>query len=85
MYMPDDLKDTWVVTNTTTEDDLAFLAARGVSKVITTTPRLDGRSFGTNVMEALLVAAAGSKQALAPAEYLKLLRTNGLNPSLQEL
>jgi hypothetical protein len=84
-YMPPDLKDTWVITNTTTEADLDFLRARGVTKIITTTPRLAGRSFGTNVMEALLVAAAGERQALKPRHYLDLLKRYDLHPSLQDL
>jgi hypothetical protein len=85
MYMPDDLDGTWVVTNTTTEKDLDFLRSRGVGKIITTTPRLEGRSFGTNVMEALLVASAGETTALSPERYLNLLSENNLTPSSQDL
>ncbi|MCL2870338.1 MAG: quinate 5-dehydrogenase [Coriobacteriia bacterium] len=84
-YMPPNLKDTWVITNTTTEEDVEFLRSRGVSKLITTTPRLEGRTFGTNVMEALLVAAAGESHPLSPQGYLDLLAKYDLRPSVQEL
>lgn len=84
-YMPSDLKGTWVITNTTTAADIEFLRSRGVSKLITTTPRLNGRTFGTNVMEALLIAAAGENRALNPQQYLALLAEHDLRPSSQEL
>ncbi|MCL2379796.1 MAG: quinate 5-dehydrogenase [Coriobacteriia bacterium] len=84
-YMPPDLDDVWVITNTTTPKDVDFLRSRGVSKLVTTTPRLDGRSLGTNAMEALLVAAAGKKAALAPEHYLQLLAEYNLHPSIQDL
>lgn len=72
-YMPDDVGDKIIVTNTTTLDDLALLQSRGIKTIITTTPRLEGRTFGTNVMEALLVALTDSSQALESAQYLDLL------------
>ncbi len=58
-YMPGSLSGKTVVTNTTTEDNIALLKARGVKTVITTTPRYEGRSFGTNMLEAALTAYAG--------------------------
>ena len=57
-HMPKDMRGKTVITNTTTEEDVAFLRERGVRRLVTTTPRLGGRSFGTNVMEAMLVALA---------------------------
>jgi hypothetical protein len=84
-YMPPNLEGTWVITNTTTSADIEFLRSRGVSKLITTTHRLEGRSFGTNVMEALLVAVEGETQALSPERYLSLLREHNLSPSVQDL
>lgn len=81
-FMPDDLVDTIVVTNTTTPEDITFLHSRGVSLVVTTTPRLEGRSFGTNVIEALLVAAKGAQSALTPEEYLACLKAEGFTPSV---
>ncbi|GAA6732709.1 hypothetical protein YIM73518_24730 [Thermus brockianus] len=82
-YMPEDMRGKTVLTNTTTEEDLAFLKARGVRRLITTTPRLKGRSFGTNVMEALLVALAGRE--LAEADYLRYIDLLGLKPQVLDL
>ena len=84
-YMPPDLKDTWVITNTTTQADIDFLRSCKVSKLITTTPRLDGRTFGTNVMEAMLVASVGQTQPLSDQEYLGLLAEYDLRPSVRDL
>lgn len=82
-YMPPSLPGRTVLTNTTTEEDLAFLKERGVARVITTTPRLNGRSFGTNVMEAMLVALAGRE--LSPEEYLRYIDLLGFKPQVVEL
>ncbi|MFN4072083.1 MAG: quinate 5-dehydrogenase [Thermus sp.] len=82
-HMPDDMRGKTVLTNTTTEEDLAFLREREVRRLITTTPRLDGRSFGTNVMEALLVALAG--QELGEEEYLRYIDLLGLRPQVLNL
>ena len=58
-YMPSDISGKLVVTNTTTESDLQMLRARGAKMLVTTTPVLNGRSFGANVIEAALVATSG--------------------------
>ena len=84
-YMPDDLKATTVVTNTTTPADLERLRACGVDLLVTTTPRLDGRSFGTNVMEALLVASVGETKRLSPERYLELLNELNFTPDVTHL
>jgi hypothetical protein len=55
-HMPANMHGKVIVTNTTTAADVTCLRQRGVSFLITTTPRLKGRSFGTNAMEAALVA-----------------------------
>ncbi len=51
----------------------------------TTTPVLDGRSFGTNMMESALIALSGKKRALTHDEYEDLLEKLHFVPSLQEL
>lgn len=58
-YMPDVLTGKVVLTNTTTQEDVERLKEAGVRLLVTTTPVLDGRTFGTNVMEAALVAVLG--------------------------
>ncbi|HYH04303.1 MAG TPA: quinate 5-dehydrogenase, partial [Bacillota bacterium] len=50
------------------------LQQRGVALLVTSTPEIAGRSFGTNVMEALLVSFSGKNpEELCEADYLKLL------------
>lgn len=54
--LPDRLDGKVVITNTTTEEDRELLKQRGLKWLITTTPVIDGRSFGTNVLEASIWA-----------------------------
>lgn len=85
-YMPEDMKGKVVLTNTTTEADCLELSRRGVAQLITTTPVLDGRSFGTNVMEAVLVTLIGKRpEDIAPSEYLERLNALGWTPQIQVL
>ncbi|HRU33012.1 MAG TPA: quinate 5-dehydrogenase [bacterium] len=55
-YMPERLEGKVIFTNTVTSGDKEMLKERGVRYLITTTPELGGRSFGTNVLEGFLVA-----------------------------
>ncbi|MBU0703391.1 MAG: quinate 5-dehydrogenase, partial [Chloroflexi bacterium] len=84
-YMPDDLTDRTIITNTTTAEDVELLRERGVRTVMTTTPRFEGRSFGTNLMEAALTAYAGKGRPLTDAELNGLIDELDLRPSVQRL
>jgi len=84
-YMPENLKGEIIITNTVTSQDVELLRTRGVKTLITTTPELNGRSFGTNVMEALLVALADKKSGLSPEEYDELLDKINFKPRVQNL
>ncbi|HHT46050.1 MAG TPA: quinate 5-dehydrogenase [Firmicutes bacterium] len=84
-YMPKELPGKIIITNTVTPADVEMLRQKGVKTLITTTPEIDGRSFGTNVMEALLVAYAGSKKELNPEEYKRLLEELEFRPRIIEL
>ncbi|MCB9098746.1 MAG: quinate 5-dehydrogenase [Anaerolineales bacterium] len=84
-HMPVDLTGKIILTNTTTEEDVALLQERGVSYLVTGTPRLEGRSFGTNMMEAALIAYAGLGRPLTDAELHDLIRELDLKPSIQKL
>jgi hypothetical protein len=84
-YMPDDMQGKVVVTNTTTPADVELFRKCGVRYLVTTTPVLDGRSFGTNMMESALIALSGKKRVLKPDEYEELLKKLKFEPSLQEL
>lgn len=83
--MPEDLTGKLIVTNTTTESDVELLQDRGAEWLCTTTPRLDGRSFGTNVMEAALTAIAESSTSLSHSQIKTMLEEAGIEPHLQQL
>lgn len=72
-----------VLTNSTTESDRESLARRGVRTLLTTTPVFQGRSYGTNLVEAMLVACLGP--AASPDQYIELLDRAGLRPGSFEL
>jgi hypothetical protein len=46
---------------------------------------LEGRSFGTNMMESALIAVAGKKRILTAAEYNEMLDKLGFQPTMQEI
>lgn len=85
-HMPQALQGKAVLTNTVTARDVEELRARGVAVLITTTPDLGGRSFGTNVLEAALVAVSGRRpEELTAEDYLRLIREAGLRPRIEVL
>lgn len=84
-HVSDDLTGKTVITNTTTLANLEFLQERGVTTVITTTPRYDGRSFGTNMMEAALTAYAGKDRSLTDDELNNLIDDLELRPTVTHL
>ncbi len=80
-FMPPRLDGKLVLTNTVTQRDVEELRSRGVSRLVTTTPGLGGRSFGTNVLEAALVAALGKRWPdVTPEDYANLLARMELRP-----
>ncbi|NLN70045.1 MAG: quinate 5-dehydrogenase [Chloroflexi bacterium] len=91
-YMPDSLEGKVVVTNTTTPNDVDLFTKAGVKYLMTTTPVYEGRSFGTNMMEAALLAVSGYKQKVDyryHQPYFKmmaeLVKSVGLKPELRAL
>jgi hypothetical protein len=84
-YSSPNLHGKWVVTNTTTDENIALLRQRGVAVVITTTPRWQGRSFGINMMEAVLVAYAGRSRPLTPDELNLIVDEVQLKPEVLQL
>jgi hypothetical protein len=84
-HMPEDMRGKIIVTNTTTPADVEFLKQRGIKYLITTTLNFDGRTFGTNMMEAALIAAAGKGRILTTDELNALIDQLGLEPQLQKL
>ncbi|OJX48131.1 MAG: hypothetical protein BGO78_12715 [Chloroflexi bacterium 44-23] len=91
-YMPASLQGKIVVTNTTTPKDREIFKASGVRYLITTTPMLDGRSFGTNMIEAAILTAWDWKEPVHyghPGNYFEKMQAVvaqlGLHPTIQEL
>lgn len=91
-YMPEDLAGKVIVTNATTGHDVCLFREAGVKYLMTTTPVYDGRSFGTNMMEAALLAASGYTEKVDYRNYqpyfalmTDLVDRVGLRPQLQVL
>lgn len=85
-YMPEDMGGKTIITNTITSSNVEELKKRGVNYLITTTPEFEGRSFGTNVFQATLVAISGkSPEELQPEDYLKLIEKTGFKPRIEKL
>lgn len=79
--MPARLDGIGILTNTTTEEDLQEFWSRGAAWVATTTPRVDGRSLPTNLLEAAFVAVSGGGY-LMEGQLRKLVDQADLQPSL---
>ncbi len=84
-YMPDKLNNQTIITNTTTGDDVKLLKEKGARRLVTTTPEFDGRSFGTNVIEGVIVALLGKRwDEITPEEYLDILKQLDFKPRIIE-
>jgi hypothetical protein len=84
-HMPERMQGKVIVTNTTTPEDISLFRSVGVSYLVTSTPVLEGRSFGTNMMEAALIAVSGKKRPLTHPELSQIIEDLGLRPQLQRL
>lgn len=85
-YLPPKLTDKIIITNTTTEDDVRQLKERGLKMLITTTPVFNSRSFGTNVMEATIIAAINKDQKnVTPQDYIDYLEKLDYKPRIERL
>jgi ABC-type amino acid transport substrate-binding protein len=81
-YMPQDMRGKWIITNTTTQADVELARGHGAELMVTSTPRLEGRSFGTNVIEATMVALDSAKGELSSERYRELLDSVGFRPDV---
>ncbi len=85
-HMPRDMTGKWILTNTVTVADVEDMRSRGVELLVTTTPALEGRSFGTNVMEATLIALMGKRpEDVTDKEYVDLIEKVGFKPRVEWL
>jgi len=90
--MPNELVGKVIVTNTTTPSDIDLFRQAGVKYLMTTTPVFEGRSFGTNMMEAALLAVCGYQEKVdyrVHQPYFKMMAELvdlvGFKPVVQEL
>lgn len=85
-HMPDELKDKIIITNTTTPEDVEQLRKREVKYLITTTPVFNGRSFGTNVIEAIFVVLINKPlPEIKREDYIELIKKINLKPRIERL
>lgn len=85
-YMPPKITGKIIVTNTVTSVDIDELKKKEAALLVTSTPEFSGRSFGTNVMEALLVSFSGKRpEDLNENDYLQLLEKMKFEPRVVKL
>ena len=83
-YMPKDMTGKVIITNTVTASDVADLKARNATLLVTTTPEFNGRSFGTNVMEATCIALLDKEpEDVTPDDYYAILKKLGFKPRVE--
>lgn len=83
-HEPKNLKNKIFITNTITQKDIERLSKKGLKMLVTTTPNFEGRSFGTNVIEALIVALSGKKE-LNGEDYLRTMKKYKLDYFVKKL
>lgn len=85
-HCPDRMNGKTIITNTLRKPDLEFLKSTGAKQAITSTPEIEGESFGTNVMEGVLVALLGKHpETLTETDYNQALDQLGWKPNLFKL
>ena len=85
-YMLPDMKGKTIITNTVTEDDVVSMRRCNVGELITTTPNFQGRSYGTNVVEALMVALLDKPlEKITDADYYAIIDELGFLPRRERL
>ena len=85
-HLPEDLSGKIIITNTTTAKNVEELQKRGLHILVTNTPRLQGRSFGTNVMEAVCRTLVDkSDDEITSADILEVMNRIPIRPELHVL
>ncbi len=85
-HMPEDLSGKLIITNTVTRNDVEAFKSRGVKTLVVSTPEFNGRSFATNVIDAVLVALTGRRpEDFTPSDYLDILTRLEFRPRVEVL
>ena len=74
-----------ILTNTLTEEEVENLRARGVKRIVTATLEFEGRTYGTNVLEAITITLAKKRpEEMVPQDYTNVLKQLGWKPTVRE-
>jgi hypothetical protein len=85
-YLPNDLSGKLVITNTVTSKNIEELQKRNLKLLVTSTPRLEGRSFGTNVIEAMCRCLIDKDDDhIREEDFLDVIKKAKLKPQLEVL
>jgi hypothetical protein len=85
-YAPDRLDGKTILTQTIRKQDLEWLKSTGAKRVITTTPVIEGETFATNVMEAVIIAHLERRPELVTEQdYLNVLKQLSWKPNVIQL
>lgn len=85
-HLNEDIPGRTIITNTVTPADIEVLKEKGVKRLVTTTPEINGRSFGTNVLEAVLLTILNKQwEDITEQDYLDLIEKLHLEPRIVEL
>ncbi|MGQ0571652.1 MAG: quinate 5-dehydrogenase [Armatimonadota bacterium] len=85
-HMPTDLRGKIILTQTITPGDVEALRKRGVWLLIADFAPMGGRSFGTNVLQAVVVALLEKRpEEISSQEYIETLLRAGIEPLVEEL
>lgn len=82
-YMPNSLEGKIIITNTVTKENVIELKDRNASMLVTTTPEFSSRSFGTNVIEAIIVSILGKPACqITNQDYISITEKLGFYPRI---
>lgn len=84
--LPDDLTGKIILTNTTTSEDVEELRKRGLKLLVTTTPRINGRTFGTNIIEAMALSLIDKpKEEITKEDFRRIINDIPIKPNVEKL
>jgi len=84
-YCPEKLSNQTIITNTLRKADIDWLRGAEARRAITSTPNIEGETFGTNVMEGVLVTLLRKRpQDLTIEDYEVVLQKLNWQPNIFE-
>ena len=85
-FLIPDLTKKTIVTNTVTNEDRKLLQARGLARLVTFSPGFDGRTFGTNVMQGIVLwFLQRDGLEVNRANYLEVTKALGIDLVIDDL